>query len=115
MGCGVPIILEKFLTVDCFATCFLLSQPEKSALHLDLDADLGCRIYISSYEQTLSIARIKETRDIQGLRWFPGPVAYPSKFSLLIVDKQPECILRLWSDLECNSYMMPEMSGMREN
>ena len=77
MGCCVPIILESFLTIDLYASLFLLPQREETALQLDLDADLGCRRCISTYEQNLSGARIKETRGIQGLRWFPGPVVYP--------------------------------------
>jgi len=48
-----------------------------SLLHLDLDMHLGCRRYISTYAQDLVSARIKETRGLQGLRWFPGLVVYP--------------------------------------
>jgi len=48
-----------------------------SPLHLELDMDLGCRRCISTYAQTLASARIKETKGIQGLRWFPGAVIYP--------------------------------------
>ena len=44
----------------------------------------------------------QETRDIQALRWFPGPVVYPLQFSHLIVDQQPQRKLQLWNVLECN-------------
>ena len=76
MGCRVPIILEKIFTVDLFATLFLLPQREMTGLHLDLNEDLGCRRYVSRYEQPSASVRIKETRGIQGLGWFPGAVVY---------------------------------------
>ena len=76
MGCHAPIILEKFFTVDLFATFFLLPQREMTGPHLNLDEDPGCRRYVSTYEQTLAGIRNKVTRGLQGLRWFPGPVVY---------------------------------------
>ena len=49
VGCGVPIILEKCLTVDLFAALLLLPPLEKTALHVDLDPHLGCRRCISTH------------------------------------------------------------------
>jgi hypothetical protein len=57
----------------------------------------------------------QQTRCIQGLHWFPGPVVYPLQFSLLIVDYQSERILQLWNDLEYNFCMMAGISCMRRN
>jgi len=41
VGCGVPIVLEKSLTVDLFAALFFLPPLERTALHLDLDPQVN--------------------------------------------------------------------------
>ena len=71
MGFCVPIILEKLLTVDFYATLFLLPQWEMTALHIDLDADLGRRRCISTNEQTLPSARIKQNEGHTGVALVP--------------------------------------------
>ena len=103
------------MNVDFYTTLFLLPPLEMTALHLYLDAQQGCRRCISKYAQTLASARIKQTRGIQGPRWFPGLVVYPLYFSLFIVNEQPERILQLWNHLECNFCVMAEISDMGWN
>jgi len=66
MRFGGPIVFEKFWNVDLFAT-LLLRPRQMSALHFDLDAQLGCRRNISTYAQALEKIRGEEKGDIQVL------------------------------------------------
>jgi len=86
-----------------------------TALYLDLQAHLGCRGNISAYAQDLSSSYSEKTRGIRALGWCPGQVVFPLQWNLLISYKQPQLILQPWDVLQCNCYMLPEMSHLDLN
>ena len=59
--------------------------------------------------------RIGEIRDIQPLCWCPGVVVFRLNFSLPVVYKQPQHIRPIWNVLQCDFYMLAEMSGVDVN
>ena len=95
-------IHQKLL--EGLSVCYPVPSPPTGEDRSSLEpqrASWMSEMHLYMYTDLVS-APIKETRDIQGLRWFPGPVVYPLQFSLLIVDEQPQRILQLWNVLECN-------------
>ena len=57
------------------------------------------------------IIRIEETRDIRPLYWCPGVIVFPLHFFLHIFYKQPQRIRPIWNVLQCDFYILVEMSG----
>jgi len=72
-----PIVIEKLLDVDQYASLFLLRPWEVAALHLNLHTHLGCRRNIAIYAQGSASVHSEESKDIRALRWCPGPVVFP--------------------------------------
>ena len=85
-----------------------------TALHLDLNADLGCRRNISIHAYPPMSVRIGEIWDIRPLCWCPGVIIFRLYFSLHNVYKQPQRI-RIWNVLQCDFCMLAKMSGMDIN
>jgi hypothetical protein len=115
VGSGGPIIIEEILKIDLLVTLFLLCPQYVTALHLDLQAHLGCRSNVPTYAHNLASLRSEEIWDIQALAGCPGQVIFPLQDSLLISYKQPQCIFRLWDVLQYNSCVLPSMSGVNLN
>ena len=56
-------------------------------------------------------SRIIEIKYIRALCWCPGVIVFPLYFSLHMFYKQPQRIRPIWNVLQCDLYMLAEMSG----
>ncbi len=59
--------------------------------------------------------RIGEMRDIRALCWYPSVVLSPLYFAFHTIYNQPQRILPVWNDFQCDICMLAEVSGLDVN
>jgi hypothetical protein len=86
-----------------------------TTLLLDLQAHFGCQGNVTTHEPPSVSISSGEIRDIRALGRCPGSIVFREAFFLLIFHKQPERKLLGYDVLQCDIYLMLEISGMNIN